>query len=235
MGTGARRLDMKIGIFGTGDVGKTLAAALAGKGHEVILGTRDVRKKMDEKPPDEGSASFRSWASNNKKVRLGTFGEAAAHGELLLNATAGHASLEALSKAKPADLKGKVLIDIANPLGPWKEGLMELFVVNTDSLAERIQRAYPGVRVVKALNTVTAHIMVNPGGLAGGDHDLFIAGNDPEARERVARFLREEFGWKTVIDLGDLTAARAMEMLIMLWLKLWAAFGTADFNYKIAR
>ncbi len=112
---------------------------------------------------------------------------------------------------------------------------MQLFVANTDSLAERIQRAHPGLRVVKSLNTVTAHIMVNPAGLAGGDHDVFVAGNDPEARDRVTRFLRDEFGWKTVIDLGDLTAARGLEMMIMVWLKLWAAFGTADFNYRIAR
>jgi predicted dinucleotide-binding enzyme len=152
-----------------------------------------------------------------------------------MNATAGHASLRALSSVKPADLRGKILIDIANALGDSGEGPMELFVANTDSLAERIQRAHPGIRVVKALNTVTAHIMVNPKGLAGGDHDAFVAGNDPDAREQVVRFLREEFGWKTVIDLGDLTAARGLEMLIMLWLKLWGAFGTADFNYKIVR
>jgi hypothetical protein len=226
---------MKIGVFGTGDVGMTLSAALAAKGHDVVMGTRDVKKKLDESRRDEGAADFRSWASKHKKVRLCTFAETAAHGELLMNATAGHASLEALAKAKPGDLSGKILIDVANPLGPWNEGTMELFVVNSDSLAERIQRTYPGLRVVKALNTVTAHIMVNPGGLAGGDHDLFVAGNDPEARDRVAHFLREEFGWRTVIDLGDLTAARGMEMLIMLWLKLWAALGTADFNYKIVR
>ena len=89
--------------------------------------------------------------------------------------------------------------------------------------------------MVKSLNTVTAHVMVNPAGLAGGDHDVFVAGNDPEARERVARFLRDEFGWKTVLDLGDLTAARGLEMMIMVWLKIWSALGTSDFNYKIAR
>ena len=225
---------MRVGVLGTGVVGKTLAAALVGRGHHVMLGTRDVRRKMEEKA-EEGSVSYRRWASTNKKVRLGTFAEAAAHGELLMNATAGHASVEVLSKVKPADLRGKILIDIANALGEWGDGPMELFVANTDSLAERIQRAQPGVRLVKALNTVTAHIMVNPKGLAGGDHDVFIAGNDPDAREQVVRFLRDEFGWKTVIDLGDLTAARGLEMLIMLWLKLWTTFGTADFNYKIVR
>ncbi len=226
---------MKIGIFGTGDVGKTLSSALTQRGHEVMLGTREVRRKMEEKPGGDDSVSFRDWLSKHKKVLVGSFAEAAAHGDLLMNATAGHASLEALATVRPADLKAKILIDISNALGPWQSGEMEMFVVNTDSLAERIQRAHPSTLVVKALNTVTAHVMVNPAGLAGGDHDLFVAGNDPEARDRVARFLRDEFGWRTVLDLGDLTAARGLEMMIMVWLKIWAALGTADFNYKIAR
>lgn len=223
-----------IGIFGTGDVGKTLGAALVRRGHDVMLGTRDVAKKLAEKP-GEASISFRDWQSKNKKIRLGSFAETAGHGELLMNATAGHGSLEALAKIKPADVKDKILIDVANALGPWAEGQVRMFVANTDSLAEQIQRAHPGLRVVKALNTVTAHLMVNPAGLAGGDHDVFVAGNDSRARDRVARFLREEFGWRTVIDLGDLTAARGLEMMIMVWIKLWEALGTADFNYKIAR
>jgi hypothetical protein len=226
---------MKIGILGTGDVGKSLGAALIRRGHEVVLGTRDVRRKMEEKPTEDAPQPFHEWLSKNKKIRLAPFAEAAAHGEIVMNAVAGHASLEVLAKVKPSDLKEKILIDITNALGPWGEGPIELFVVNNDSLAERIQRAHPNVRLVKALNTVTAHIMVNPAGLASGDHDVFVAGNDPEARERVARFLREEFGWKTVIDLGDLTAARGLEMMIMVWLKIWAALGTSDFNYRIVR
>ena len=226
---------MKIGIFGTGDVGKTLGSALARRGHDVMLGTRDVRRKMEEKASDAEAATFRDWLSKNKKIRLGSFPEAAAHGEMLLNATAGHASIGALSKVKPADLKDKILIDVSNALGAWGEGPVELFVSNKDSLAEMIQRAHPGARVVKALNTVTAYLQANPAGLAGGDHDVFVAGNDAEARDRVVRFLREEFGWRTVIDLGDLTAARALEMMIMLWVRLYEALGTTDFNFKIVR
>jgi hypothetical protein len=226
---------MKIGILGTGDVGKSLGAALVRRGHDVMLGTRDVRRKMEEKATEDAPQSFHEWLSKNKKIRLAPFAEAAAHGEIVMNAVAGHAALEVLAKVKPSDLKEKILIDVTNALGPWGEGPIELFVANNDSLAERIQRAHPNVRLVKALNTVTAHIMVNPAGLASGDHDVFVAGNDPEARERVARFLREEFGWKTVIDLGDLTAARGLEMMIMVWLKIWAALGTSDFNYKIVR
>ena len=226
---------MKVGILGTGDVGKTLGSALARRGHDVMLGTRDVRRKMEQKASEDNPATFHDWLSKNKKIRLGSFAEAAAHGELLINATAGHGSIEALSKVKPTDLKGKILIDISNPLGPWGEGSVKLFVSNDDSLAEMVQRAHPGVRVVKALNTVTAHLQANPAGLAGGDHDIFVAGNDPAARDRVVRFLREEFGWRTVIDLGDLTSARGLEMMIMVWIKIWEALGTSDFNFKIVR
>ena len=226
---------MKVGIFGTGDVGKTLGTALIRRGHDVMLGTRDVRKKMAEKASDGESVSFRDWLSKNKKIHLVSFSEAAAHGEMLMNATAGHASIEALSKVKPADLKDKILIDVSNALGPWGQGPLEMFVVNTDSLAERIQRAHPGLRVVKALNTVSSHLMANPAGLAGGDHDVFVAANDPESRDRVTRFLREEFGWRTVIDLGDLASARAMEMMIMAWVKIYEALGTSDFNFKVVR
>ncbi|MGE5741800.1 MAG: NADPH-dependent F420 reductase, partial [Candidatus Aminicenantes bacterium RBG_16_66_30] len=226
---------MKIGILGTGVVGKTLGSALSRRGHDVMLGTRDVRRKLDEKPTEVEPSAFRDWLSKNKKIRLGSFAETAAHGELLINATAGHGSINALSKVKPVDLKNKILIDISNPLGPSGEGPVKLFVSNDDSLAEMIQRAHPGVLVVKSLNTVTAYLQANPAGLAGGDHDIFVAGNDPAARDRVARFLREEFGWRTVIDLGDLTAARGLEMMILAWIKIWEALGTSDFNYKIVR
>lgn len=226
---------MKIGILGTGDVGKSLGAALVRRGHDVMLGTRNVSRKMEEKATEAAPLSFHDWLSKNKKVRLGTFAEAAGHGEILMNAVAGYAAVDVLATVRPADLKDKILIDVTNALGPWGEGAIKLFVVNDDSLAERLQRAHPGVRLVKALNTLTAHLMVNPAGLAGGDHDVFVAGNDPEARERVTRFLREEFGWKTVLDLGDLTAARGLEMMIMVWLKIWTALGTSDFNYKIVR
>jgi len=227
---------MKIGIIGTGEVGRTLASALARRGHDVMAGTRDVRRKLDERPTDDDNSSFRDWLAAHNTVRLGTFAEAAGHGELLVNATAGHASLEALATVRPADLAGKILIDVANAFGPWNEGgEMELFVVNTDSLSERIQRAHPRLRVVKALNTVSAHIMAEPTALAGGDHDVFVAGDDAPARESVTRFLREEFGWKTVLDLGSLAAARGLEMMMPAWLKIWAALGTADFNFKVVR
>lgn len=226
---------MRIGILGTGEVGRTLGAALAKRGHEVMLGTRDVKRKMAETTEDPEMPSLSDWLAQHPRVRLGKFSEAGAHGEMLFNATAGHASVEALAKISPADLKKKILVDVANALGPWGQGPVSLFVSNTDSLAERIQRAHPSMRLVKALNTVTAHLMTDPGSLAGGDHDIFVAGNDPEARDAVSRFLRDEFGWRTVVDLGDLSAARGMEMMIMLWVNIWTALGTSNFNFKVVR
>ncbi len=226
---------MKIGILGTGDVGRTLAAALAARRHEVMLGTRDIKRKMAEKSEDPETPSLADWLRLNPQVRLGRFSDAAAHGELLFNATAGHASLEALAKVNPGDLKEKVLVDVANALGPWGEGPVSLFVSNHDSLSERIQRAHPNVRLVKALNTVTAHLMTDPKSLAEGDHDVFVAGNDPEARAEVSRFLHDEFGWRAAVDLGDLSAARGMEMMIMLWVNIWTSLGTDDFNFKVVR
>jgi predicted dinucleotide-binding enzyme len=226
---------MKIGILGTGDVGRALAAALAKRGHEVMLGTRDIKRKMAETTEDPETPSLADWLKQNPQVRLGRFSDAAAHGEMLFNATAGYASIEALAKVNPADLKQKILVDIANALGPWGEGPVSLFVSNNDSLAERIQRAHPDTRLVKALNTVTAHLMTAPRSLAGGDHDVFVAGNDPEARGQVSGFLRDEFGWNAAVDLGDLSAARGMEMMIMLWVNIWTALGTDRFNFKVVR
>jgi hypothetical protein len=110
-----------------------------------------------------------------------------------------------------------------------------LTVCNTDSLGEQIQRAFPAARVVKTLNTTTASVMVDPALVAGGDHDLFISGNDPDAKQRVTTLLREWFGWKSVIDLGDITTARGTEMLLPIWVRLWSALGTPMFNFRIAR
>jgi predicted dinucleotide-binding enzyme len=168
-------------------------------------------------------------------VKLGSFADAAAHGELVVNATAGEASLDALRQAGEVNLAGKVLVDLANALD-YSQGMPpSLFVANTDSLGERIQRAFPAVRVVKTLNTMNALIMVSPHQLADGDHTVFVCGNDPEAKALVTRLLTEGFGWRDVIDLGDLTAARGAEMLVALWVRLWGALQTPTFNLKVVR
>src|SRR5207302_1285659 len=152
---------------------------------------------------------------------------------LLLNCTAGTASLEALKLAGEANLAGKVLIDIANPLD-FSKGAPSMATPSTDSLGEQIQRAFPKARVVKALNTVNAAIMADPNRLASAGHDVFVCGNDRDAKQEV-RALLASLGWKSIVDLGDLTAARGTEMYLMFWLKLYGAFKTPEFNIKVVR
>jgi predicted dinucleotide-binding enzyme len=227
---------MRIGILGTGSVGQALAAKLAEAGHEVVVGTRDPAATLARDEPDGyGNPPFGTWHEQHPEVELGTFADAAGHGELLVNATAGAASLDALGLAGEANLDGKVLIDIANALDFSRGMPPSLLVANTDSLAERIQRAFPGARVVKALNTMNALLMVDPGQLADGDHTVFVCGDDPEARAAVTQLLTEAFGWRDVIDLGDLTAARATEMVLPIWLRLMGTLRTPGFNFKVVR
>ena len=214
---------MRIGILGSGGVAKTLGGKLAGGGHEVKLGSRDPGKLAEWVAGAGGGAS------------AGSFAEAAAYGEVVLNATAGVASLAALELAGAANLDGKVLVDIANPLDFSRGMPPTLTVVNTDSLGEQIQRALPRARVVKALNTVNASVMIAPESVAGGDHHLPICGNDAAAKAEVTEWLRDWFGWRHVLDLGDITAARGMEMWLPLWLRLWGALGTPSFNLKLVR
>jgi predicted dinucleotide-binding enzyme len=166
------------------------------------------------------------------EVALGSFAEAAAHGELVVNATSGGASLDALGQAGEANLDGKVLVDVANPLD-FSGGMpSSLSVANTDSPGEQIQRAFPGARVVKTLNTMTAALMVDPGRVAGGDHHVYVSG-DPDAKAQVARLLTDGFGWREVLDLGDITSARGAEMYVDLWLRLFGALGTPMVNVRV--
>ncbi|MCQ3938894.1 MAG: NADP oxidoreductase [Chloroflexi bacterium] len=213
---------MKFGVLGTGMVGLAISSRLAELGHEVMIGTRDTSKSADK------------LTSRNEAVKAGTFAEAAAFGEILFNATNGAGSLEALKLAGESNLNGKTLVDVSNPLDFSKGMPPALFVMNTDSLGEQIQRAFPNVRVVKTLNMVNANIMVKPREVGGGDHDMFVCGSDADAKEAVMGILRE-FGWMRITDLGDITAARGMEMYLPLWLRLWGALGTGLFNVKIVR
>jgi predicted dinucleotide-binding enzyme len=214
---------MKIGILGTGSVGQTIGKRLLTLGHEVKLGARDAR--------NEKAAAFAAASPN---ASAGTFADAAAFGELVFNCTLGAATLEAIAAAGPANLRGKILVDVSNPLDFSKGMPPSLFAGNTDSLAERIQQAVPEARVVKALNTVNADIMVNPGALADGDHDTFVSGNDADAKRQVSALLAS-FGWRRIVDLGDLSTARGTESYLPLWIRLWGALGSATFNIKIVR
>jgi predicted dinucleotide-binding enzyme len=226
---------MDIGILGTGTVGRTIGAKLAQLGHNVMIGTRDPARTLAQDSPDGmGNPPFEAWQQQHPQVRLGTFAEAAAFGAIVFNCTSGGASLDALALAGERSLNDKILLDIANPLD-FSHGMPpSLSVCNTDSLGEQIQRAFPQVRVVKTLNTMTAAVMVNPA-LVPGDHAVFLSGNDAAAKTQVADMLKGWFGWQQVIDLGDITTARSVEMILPLWLSLWGALGTPMFNFSVAR
>lgn len=226
---------MNIGVLGTGMVGRVIAAKMVDLGHAVMIGTRDVAALQTRTEPDGmGNPPFAVWHRDNQRVNLGTFAEAAAHGEMLFNCTNGMASLDALQRAGETSLNGKVLVDIANPLD-FSQGMPpSLFVSNTDSLAEQIQRSFPQVKVVKTLNTLNAYLMVDPRQLAGGDHTVFVSGNDAAAKAQVTQLLRE-FGWQDIIDLGDITTARGTEMLLPIWIRLMGTLQTPTFNFKIVR
>jgi predicted dinucleotide-binding enzyme len=215
---------MRIGILGTGVVGSTTGTKLVQRGHQVKMGSRTA---------DNPKAS--EWVkASGANASQGTFADSASYGEMVLNCTAGIASLEALRLAGSNNLKGKMLIDISNPLNFSKGMPPTLSVCNTDSLGEQIQRAFPEAKVVKTLNTVGCNVMVNPS-LVSGDHDMFICGNDPTAKAKVTEILKEWFGWKSVVDLGDITGARAMEMYLPIWLRLMMKFQTSKFNIRIVK
>ena len=199
---------MRIGVLGTGVVGTTIAAKLRELSHDVLIGSRSA---SDDALP---------------------FANAAAHGELVFNCTSGVASLEALGAAGEENLSGKVLVDVANPLD-FSQGMPpRLSVCNDDSLGEQIQRAFPTAKVVKALNTMNAAIMVDPARVPGA-HDVFVCGNEDDAKAQVAELL-QSFGWpaERIVDLGDITAARGQEMYLPLWLRLMGAVGP-QFNIHV--
>jgi predicted dinucleotide-binding enzyme len=222
--------------MGTGMVGQALAARLAELGHDVTIGTRDVAKTLARTAPDPyGNPPYSEWQRQNPKITLATFAEAAAHGDVLINATAGTGALPALQSAGEANLNGKILLDIANPLDFSRGMPPSLTVCNTDSLGEQIQRAFPNAKVVKTLNTVNASVMVNPRGIADGDHTIFVSGNDRAAKAKATAYLQEWFGWRDVIDLGDITTARGSEMLLPVWVRLFGVLKTPMFNFKIVK
>jgi 8-hydroxy-5-deazaflavin:NADPH oxidoreductase len=219
---------MKNGVLGTGVVGQTIARKLADLGHEVRMGARQAGN-------DKAVAWANATVSAGGKASQGTFADAAAFGEVVWNCTNGVGALEALRAAGADNLRGKLLIDVTNPLDVSKGMPPSLAVCNTDSLGEQIQRAFPDTLVVKTLNTINCGVMVNPGKVAGGDHTAFLSGNDPSAKARVREILSGWFGWKHLLDLGDITTARGAEAYVLLWVRLWGAQQTGDFNVKVVR
>lgn len=219
---------MRIAILGTGSVGRTIAGKLSELGNTVIIGTRDVENTKEK-------TAFIEWQSAFPKVALNTFSAAASGSQFIFNCTNGMSSIEALTLTGAENMKGKILIDVSNPLDFSKGMPPTLSVLNDDSLGEQIQRAFPEVKVVKALNTLTASLMVNPLKLQG-DHNLFVCGDDANAKSRVIEIFNS-FGWRgdQIIDLGGITNARGTEMVLPLWIRLWGALGTPEFNFHIQR
>ena len=226
---------MKIGIIGSSIVAQTLGGKLAGLGHSVTISSRDTAR-----PHDTGWGTIPSaddWAAAQRKEGRDTqaagFAEAAVRGDdLVINATFGVFSVEILQTAGRENLAGKVLMDVANPLD-FSQGMPPRIAFCNESLGVRIQEAFPEARVVKTLNTVNAAVMVDPGQLPA-ETDVFVAGNDADAKAWVERvILREAFGWTSVVDLGDITGARGVEMYLTLWLSLFGAKGTPAFNFKV--
>lgn len=227
---------MKIGVFGTGVVGQVIAEKLESLGHDVMLGTRDVQQGMAREAKDNsGRPALKDWMAAHPKVKLGTFTEAAAHAELIVNATSGSGALEALKLAGEQNLGSKVMLDISNPLDFSKGFPPSLSVCNTDSLGEQLQRAFPQLRVVKGLNTLTCFLMVAPRMLPG-THHLFLCGNDADAKAEVRKLLGS-FGWADaeMVDLGDITNARGTEQLLPIWVRLYGKFQNPMFNFSIVR
>ena len=227
---------MNIGVLGTGMVAKTIAGKLASLGHTVKLGTRDVNATLARDKPDmAGGPPLRTWLESQPDATLATLAEAAKHGEIVFCALSGDGAVPGVELAGEIALAGKILVDISNPLDFSKGFPPSLSVCNTDSLGEQIQRALPDTKVVKTLNTVSAPLMVDPQSLANGDHSMVICGNDAAAKAEVTRILQDWFGWKDVVDLGDITNARGTEMWLPLWVRLYGALKTPMFNMKLVR
>jgi 8-hydroxy-5-deazaflavin:NADPH oxidoreductase len=215
---------MKICLLGTGSVGRTVAPALAALGHEVVVGTRD---------PDATRAR-EEWSGPVADLPLRGLATIAEGADLVVNATNGEASLAVLGEVGAERLAGMVVLDLANPLDFSAGFPPTLSVKDTDSLAEQLQRAFPEARVVKALNTVNAAVMVDPSRVGDGGTTVFAASDDAEARAVVVGLL-EQIGWRDIVEFDQLSAARVLEMWLPLWVRLMANLGTPDFNIAVVR
>ncbi len=216
---------MKVAVLGTGLVGQTIGSKLVQLGHEVRMGSRDA---------DNPKAVIWAKDEKNQHATFGTFANAAGFGEIVFNCTLGSASLDAMFLAGTANLKGKVLIDTSNPLDYSDDKHWKLTICNTDSLGEQIQRAFPDTFVVKSLNTMYCNVMVDPEKLVERT-DVFLSGNSAEAKATVTKILHDWFHWNHIIDLGDISTSRAVEMYALLWRSLRLATSSHRFNIKVVK
>ncbi|MBI2601792.1 MAG: NAD(P)-binding domain-containing protein [Deltaproteobacteria bacterium] len=214
---------MKIGILGTGQVAQGIAAKLSERGHQIKVGSRTGEHTKGKE-----------WVENLENASLASYEKATRFGEMIFNCVAGVGVLDALKLAGKDNFENKILVDVSNPLDFSKGMPPSLFVGSDDSLAEQIQRALPSAKVVKVLNTLNVELMVNPSSLPG-EHNLFMAGDNEDAKKEVCRLLTKDFGWpdKAILDLGDISAARGTEAAVLLWVRLWTKFQNHKFNFHI--
>lgn len=225
---------MEIAVFGTKTVGRAIAVGLAKAGHAVTVGTRNPEVTLARsEPDDDGNPPYAVWAQEHPTIDLGTFAEAATGASVIVNAVEGFSCVAALASAGASNLAGKVILDVSNPMDFSQGFPPRLFVVNSSSLGEQIQRAFPDARVVKTLNANAGVLMGDPTLLAG-DMTVFMAGDDDDAKHTVGQLLAS-LGHDDVLDIGDLEGARAMEMVVPLWVRLYGAVGKPIFGIKIVR
>jgi predicted dinucleotide-binding enzyme len=196
---------VKVGVLGSGDVGKVLVAGFVKRGHQVMIGTRDSEKLGE-------------WLAQNPPAKTGSLAEAAGFAEVVVLAVKGTAALDAVWAAGAANLAGKTVIDATNPIAdaPPVNGVLTFFTEQNESLMERLQGALPEVHFVKAFNSVGNPLMIHPQFPGGIKPTMFICGND-EAAKQTVRGILDQFGWETA-DMGQVEAARAIEALCKLWL-----------------
>lgn len=211
----------KVGILGSGTVGKELARGFAKHGFEVVIGTREPSKLEAWRKEAPGTIS------------VGSFSQAASQGEIVIVATNGQGTEAALDLAGPKNFKGKLVLDVSNPLDFSKGGAPGLFVGTTDSLGERVQRKLPDAKVVKCFNTVGAPKMVDPK-FKEGTPPLMICGNDAAAKKRVDLLLKE-LGWPGALDIGGIDGARSLEALVPLWVRIAAINNGYDHAFRFVR
>jgi 8-hydroxy-5-deazaflavin:NADPH oxidoreductase len=213
---------MNVGVLGRGAVGRRLVGAFRDRGHNVMIGSRDP-----------ANAELQSWlAGDGAGVQAGTHAETADFGELLVLAVLGNAAEEAIAEAGPENFADKVVIDAMNPLDFSQEGAPpRLSITGYDSLGERVQRAIPDARVVKAFNIVGNPYMANPH-LSEGQPTMLIAGDDDGAKATVSEVL-ESFGWPPAVDVGKIDASRELESLCILWVRIGLQRGAWDHAFKL--
>jgi 8-hydroxy-5-deazaflavin:NADPH oxidoreductase len=210
-------------MLGTGMVGNRLGTKLVELGYEVSMGSRTA----------DNPAAVEWVKKAGRGASHGTFEEAARLGEIVFLCVKGEVALDVIKLAKPENFKGKTVIDVTNPLDFSRGMPPSLLISNTNSLGEEVQKALPGALVVKTLNTVSNEVMVDPG-ITGGEPTMFMCGNDKGAKEQTMAILKQ-FGWKDIIDLGDISNARGTEMILPIWVRTWNALQNGNFAFKVLR